>query len=709
MSDKTYDITAPDGRTFRITGPADSTPEQALAEFQKSFSAAAAPDNTIPYTSPPTTWRGKGEAAMDAVQGTPYVGPMVKGAVDPAVGAAQLFAHTANAVSPSLFSNQSVKNVDQNIAAGEQRYEQSRVRNNDGKAGFDWGRLIGNAAATAPMMKNAIQTGQHPTGYGMLVNGARNFGSGAGLGLLTPVTDPNKDYWDEKFNQAVTGGTVGVMAPPFVNSVVGLASNGINKLVQTGVNKVAQFTGDLRSQATNYLTTQLAQSGIDFNKLTTAVKGQLLGEVEDAIKVGGTLSAEALRRKTDFLAVGGKPTLGKITLDPEQLSKEHTLKGIGNAGRDLVEADIQNNKALITAMNDAGAAAAKGGYATGETMFNAGKSMLDGQKQKVTALYDRARSLNGGEIPLDHRAFADKAITTLDREMKGAFLPDEFRTMLNDISQGKIPLNISTAEQLRTMLATASRNAKDGNVKAAVGIMRDALEEAPASGQFGKDVVDAFGAARSAHRALREKVKTSPALQAIEDEMPVDKFFDKHVLNAPVQDLKTTIKALENSPEALQAMRSQMLQHLKAKALNGAADETATFSQSGYNRALGAIPEQKLKLLFSDDEIAKLRQVGRVASYNQASPAGNTINRSNTASQLFNLLMKTAEKVPFGKVAVVQPAQALISGNQVSKALNATVPVTTLSSPFITPAQQQRVVNFLAPAAVSAFGPSFSR
>ena len=191
--------------------------------------------------------------------------------------------------------------------------------------------------------------------------------------------------------------------------------------------------------------------------------------------------------------------------------------------------------------------------------------------------------------------------------------------------------------------------------------------------------------------------------------MPVDKFFDKHVLNAPVRDLKATLAALSDDPTAIAQMRAELVDHLKSKALSGASDEVGKFSQTGYNKALSLIPEQKLSLLFNKDEIAQLRTVGRVASYNQVQPAGATVNNSNTAAQMFNLLMKMAERVPFGKMALVQPAQSIINGGASKTALNAQIPVASMANQFVTP-KQQRVINaLLAPAAVAAAAPGTAR
>lgn len=688
--------------TFPDSMSADEIQQAIESDILPQVAPEAPKQKPLQYTASADSTAGRIMRGLDTVQGAPYVGPVITGALDPSKAIAQMALHAGNAVAPSFVNPE---NFDNNLAVNEQNYQQSRVEKGGKANSFDGGRLLGNVAVTAPFMRQPTPS-DNP--LGMMVNALKNGGAGAGFGILQPVTDPKADFWAEKMKQAGGGAVGGIIAPPIVQKVVDAASAGINALVQKGASSVASFGGNLKAQAEQLLSAELSKNGIDFSKLTQDVKDSLLGEVQNALKVGGALLPDALRRKADFLMVGGKPTLGKITLDPTQISREHTLKGVQGAGRELVDADVQNNQALITALNKSGAAEAKGAYQTGEMLFNAGKSALDKKQATVTALYDKARSLNGGEIPLDHLAFINQASSALDKNFKTKFLPAEIKGIMNDIAEGKIPLNISVAEQLKTTLATASRATQDGNVKAAISFVRDALENAPAQTGQGEKVIQAFNAARAANRALRTQVENTPALKAIEDGMPVDKFFQTHVLNAPVRDLQATIKALNGQPEAVTAMRTQLVEHLKDKALSGASDEVGKFSQSGYNKALNAIPEEKLALLFNKDEIAQLRTVGRVASYNQVQPAGSTVNNSSTAAQLFNLLMKMAEKVPFGKAAVVQPAQALINSGTTKTALRADVPVNIIADPFVTPARQQQLVRLLAPALTAAV-PSLSR
>ena len=103
-------------------------------------------------------------------------------------------------------------------------------------------------------------------------------------------------------------------------------------------------------------------------------------------------------------------------------------------------------------------------------------------------------------------------------------------------------------------------------------------------------------------------------------------------------------------PEALQAVRSSIAQHLKTAAIGTAADETGRFSASGYNRAMMALGPRKLAQFFDADEIAQLKAVGKVAQYTTAQPAGSAVNNSNSGNVLMgrglDLLDRLSARVP---------------------------------------------------------------
>jgi hypothetical protein len=176
---------------------------------------------------------------------------------------------------------------------------------------------------------------------------------------------------------------------------------------------------------------------------------------------------------------------------------------------------------------------------------------------------------------------------------------------------------------------------------------------------------------------LREE---SPALAAAIDDAEPDRFVRQFILGSgaksTVADVSALRRSLAGSPEALDAVRGHIVNHLKDRALNKASDEIGTFSQSAYNNAVKEIGDRKLAAFFSPEEIAQLRQVGRVASYLQVQPKGSAVNNSNTASAALGALDRIVSRIPFGDAAIRTPMTNYLQQQQAQNALLQTIPVT---------------------------------
>jgi hypothetical protein len=139
-----------------------------------------------------------------------------------------------------------------------------------------------------------------------------------------------------------------------------------------------------------------------------------------------------------------------------------------------------------------------------------------------------------------------------------------------------------------------------------------------------------------------------------------------------VAQLKSSIKA---NPVAMNAVREQILGHLKAKALNGQADEVGNFAGATYVKALDAIGERKLRLFFQPEEISQLQAIGRVSRYEQFQPTGAAVNNSNTAGAMGGmaerlLSQSVLSKIPFGQAAIGDPLESIKVGMQSGRALD---------------------------------------
>ncbi len=449
----------------------------------------------------------------------------------------------------------------------------------------------------------------------------------------------------------------------------------------------------------------LEQSGMDISQVPAQVRAELAKEVKAALDTGKQVSPDVVRRIADYGAVGATPTRGTVTLDPVQITQEKNLAKLGANSSDpklqeLSRVQNANNAKMIENLNELGGNTANANpLVAGKAGVDAIKARDAAAKATEKALYGKARDSSGRAIDLDSEGFVTSAYNRLAESNKGAFLPENIKTILEQIKTGKVtmggkeypaPFTVDTIDNLKTMLATAQRSAGDGNVRAALSQVRGALDDvqprasgAPVGGSQAVDPkalsgsqaaadtasgesMSAFNAARRFAKGRRNWQESAPGIAAALDDVAPDRFVRDYILSgsnkAATADVEKLISTVKRDPAAMQAIKENVVGYFKSKALSGAADEVGNFSQSAYNKALSEFGDAKLKMFFKPEEIAQLKALGRVASYETVQPKGSAVNNSNTAGTFAGILDKIASsslvsKLPFGDAMLKQPAQ----------------------------------------------------
>lgn len=493
--------------------------------------------------------------------------------------------------------------------------------------------------------------------------------AGGGLAGQTAKETGQNPLWQA--GASIAGTVIGGMTPGAISSAAGKVRS---------VLPSTQRAVDIR------ISNILAESGVDYAKLPTPLKDTLRAEVNKAMNTNGVLNPEAVRRLADIRRVGATPTVGMLTLDPVQLTREKNVAKIAaNMGDDglhsLPRLENQNNRALVDFANRT---------AGGESdLFTAGQRTIgtiqardEAARGVENALYRAAKDAGGRKVQLSRGDFVNQAFDNLARENKGAFLPAEVENMLNQISVGQVnkggrvfdvPFDVDTIDTLKTVLANESRSAKNGNVRAAIKAVRDALENVklePAA-KTGAGLVDeataaamrqvdelpaealkAFNKARAFARARRTWQESSRGVNAAVDDAQPDKFIEQYFLRGTVADADGIARELRRNESALNVTKQAIVNHLKEKAVGGAKDEIANFSQKAYNDALRAIGDRKLSMVFSKNEMEDLKALGRAASYMQVQPRGTAVNNSNSGALVMGRGMDAFEEfiraVPLG-------------------------------------------------------------
>lgn len=610
---------------------------------------------------------------LDRIKDSP-VGGFARGARDVIDGGAQLLSRGAEAVAPAgsafeQWAQNERQNVERINQAAEQDYQQNWRRGQN--TGLDGGRIAGDIVASLPIAAAVPGAGAAT----MLPRVGAGIGAGAIGGAVQPVGMEGRqdgDFWGAKAGQTAIGGVTGAFSPFVANALGKVASGVVNKA--RSVASRAAGTAPTDAAITQTVTGELAGRGVDFSKLAKETQDALLADAKQAMSAGGKLNFDALARRADFEATGIKPTMGQLTRDPMQFQFEQNTRGITGAGEGLSQRFNEQNAQLIAAINKARSGAQGVGldrFGAADRVISSLRDLDFARKSGVDQLYSAAREQAGIHTPLNTPRFAQSVNDALDQAMVGDALPGGVKTALNQIAQGEMPFTIQKAEQIRQAI-----NGQMGGIPSrenfALRLVNNALQDEidRVGSAAGQQAGDAFKAARAAAADRFSALDTSAPLKAAVDGAAPDDFMRKFVISGKAGDLLSLRADLsQRQPQLWGEVRGQVVDWLKERALNGATDEFGKFSQSAYNKAVNQIGDAKLKVLFSPQEIAQLKQVGRVASAIQVQPAGSAVNNSGTSQAVANLVSR-ASNVPYLKEMVINPARNFVVQGKVNAALN---------------------------------------
>jgi hypothetical protein len=658
-----YDITAPDGTEFEIEAPDSATEAQVMQYAQAQWAAEKKQTEVKP---------GFGEKVNAELSNIPRQLGLtarhgIEGLADFAGIAANPLAATINAATGSNIPRlrDATSNVLDRVGLPSPNTPTERVVG-------DASRIL---AGGGGMVKGAQLAGKvAPALAPLAARPGLQASSAIGSGLAGGYT---RETGGNPTSQLVASVLGGLAAPA---GVAGLNAGG--NFVRNTVNSIR----DVKPPQVNIQITQaIQQAGYNPASVPKSVMNVLEADAAAAMQKGN-LSPDALRRLVDYRLIGATPARGNLTLNPVDITRQQNLAKIGaNSSspklQGLAMRQNENTGTLLRNLNEMGANTTDDAFAAGQKVLGGLEKTAGARQGEINAAYTNARNQTGLDAEIDPAAFTQRAGDLLKANLLEGSLPPDVRRILNEAATGKLPLNVSTAEQIKTAIGNLQRSSADGSVRKALGYVRQALDDAPLLQGQGDDAINAFNQARGLNRNWRGLVEKTPALQAIEDGVQPDKFVQQYIIQgsgkANVMDVARLKNAVKDSPEALQAIRGQILAHLKSKATSGKADEAMTFSQSGYNNAFAGIGERKLRMFFDRAEIDKMKAVGRVAMYEQNQVSGSAVNNSNTAAMAIGRLFDgILQKIPFGEAALSGPTKNIVTSFQaggmtnVPKALN---------------------------------------
>jgi len=508
--------------------------------------------------------------------------------------------------------------------------------------------------------------------------------AGAGAGAAGGAVREGGGGPLEQFGASLAGGVAGGVAADKASG----ATNAIRSLLTPKASQV--------QNADQQIQLVLQRSGIDWSQVPERIRQGMRDEVASALTTGQPLNADAVRRLLVFRQANVTPTVGMLTQDPVQITREMNLAKTGANSTDLGLQRLpglqnQNTAALLQQLDEAGAANAPSAAAVSRRAIEDMQGTAASQTGNINRLYSAARDTSGRSLPLEGGTFTARANQLLDQANVGSFLPPDIAKKMNAIATGEYPLTVDVAEQLKTSIGNLQRGSADGNARRALGLVRQALDEAPLQGSptvnpgnlptvpgtvppsaatSGQQSIDAFNAARSANRTWMRRVESNPALQAVVDGVEPDQFVQRYLVGKSASAADVQALRGELSPQAVEQTRQYLLKHLRDAATNNT-DDVTVFSNSAYRRALRDIGDDKLSVFFDDAELQRLRDIGDAAKLMQSQPAGSAVNNSNSGALILgrgiDMLERISGRLPLGLKDTIS---GTLQGVQQSRALS---------------------------------------
>jgi hypothetical protein len=351
----------------------------------------------------------------------------------------------------------------------------------------------------------------------------------------------------------------------------------------------------------------LQSAGAAASELPTTIKAELATAPEHLKQVYSSVPQEKLTPhdlqyiKTHklFDKFNDVPTEGQALQDPRIMSEEYNAQNKpGN--EDLHKKFAERDQKVINAIEETKQKITPDVFET--TPQGAANLALEklvsndnARLEDISQKYQKFADSNGGELPVAGKSIVDLANKNLEEIGRDEFVPAEIKNILKKIENlDSIPYK--KYEQYRTILSTAQRATKDGNVKAAIGAIRDAFESIPMEEGTAEQKALADDA-RRAFKARKDLIESNPAYKtAVEGDIRTEEekaanlphpaastFIDKHYSDKTSQVILNRLidEIGRNSPEH-QGLNSALIDKMKSQA--GVRDNKGKPSQAAINK-----------------------------------------------------------------------------------------------------------------------------
>lgn len=571
---------------------------------------------------------GLSDTGAGMVQGMAYVADKINGTVNNKFGTK----YKTDALDEY---NRDYKRANENV---------NTMRADAGRKGGDFVRGGTEIATTVP----AFFVGG---GAGVTAKSAGTFALRQGaIGSAVGASRYADDAKGRLINTGVgaVGGAVGGVAGVGIGKGVGYAGR---QVARRGANK----SGATATAATKLVDDAIAETGI---RVTPATRNRLVNDATKNLSKSKQIDAAAAVRKSLLDDNGIKGTRAQISRNPQEWAAERELAK--QDGNPLNNVHINNNEQVRstwqTLADDTNARPVDNNTRM-ESTFQTLKQGDEAAQANITAKYNAAREMGGNDAQLNHMRFIDQSSRELEEQGLGSFLKGDIRGVFKGMFDNpNFVLTHGKSEEIIKILNARLKTTTDGNERAALAIVRknldnevdrsiDELGGALPNGDINGGLAGARGAWQEARGAAKERFQdldSNPALKAALDDVAPDKAFDKLVLKANERDIIKLVDKLKLTPDGQQNLadlQGATIEHFIAKASNA---NNGAFSPAQLNSAIKSFGNNRMKALFTPEQIARINDIKQVSDILLQQPLGAHVNHSNTSSAMINALIGVA-------------------------------------------------------------------
>lgn len=533
------------------------------------------------------------------------------------------------------------------------------IRSEGGRGGGDFVRGGIELAATVPV----FLAGGAPTAglKGLGTFAVREGVIGTGIGAARFAKDGNERAGNTIIGAVggAGGGVLGVGAGKAAGYTVGAVAR-----------RSANKSGGTATAATKLVDDAIRETGI---AVKPAARAKLVNEATKNLSKSKQMDAAAAVRKSLLDDNGIKGTRAQISRNPQEWAAERELAK--QDGNPLNSVHINNNEQIASKWQSLADETGASPTDTNTRMSSTFQTLKQGDeaaKANVSGLYDNARASAGNDVPLDHMRFINNASQELEAQGLGTFLKGDIRGIFKGMfDDPNYRLTLGKSEEINKVLNARLKTTTDGNERYALGLVKDHLAKEvdetmnALGGGAGKQANEAWVGAKGAHASRMQAIESNPVLKAAIDNKAPDNAFKKYVLNADERDLVRLVDDLKSTPEGkqnLSDLQGETIEHFLSSATQA---NNGAFSPAQLNKAINSFGDNRMKALFSPQQIARINDIKQVSDILMQQPLGAHVNHSNTSSALINALVGVAGglgRMPLGLGHIANVATGGVAG-----------------------------------------------